>query len=228
MIGRINFEGLYNKYAQLGKPNVRLTQSSLFLTKPISTTTTSYSFDVLETQTATLQPDELRVNINDEFYITHLGIYLVAEVTSGAVRTSKLLTYAPIEQDAAVGNLGELYNGSLQIGVNNVVYLDKFDTRKFEFVPQTQFNSNSGVPGAPACTIAQENLSLNNMFPIEPMLQLSGAKKNTIVLNLANAITSGQSFTVQSNAGATSTYTITRIGILARGLNAQNGSVFQG
>jgi len=227
MIGRINFEGLYNKYAQLGKPNVRLTQSSLFLTKPISSTQTTYTFDVLETQTATLQRDELRVNINDEFYITHLGLYLVATVTNGSYSGVKLLTYAPIEAGAQTLQVEGLFNGSLSIGVNNVIYLDKFDTRKFEMVPQTQFSSFFSEAGAyNKCTIAQENLSLNNMFPIEPMLQLSGAKKNTITLSLANAIT-GTNFTVINNEGDTLTYTIDRIGLVARGLNAQNGSVFQ-
>ena len=49
MASRINFKTIIAKYAKLGKGNVRLTQSTLYLTKPINPTTTVYNFDVLET-----------------------------------------------------------------------------------------------------------------------------------------------------------------------------------
>ena len=65
---RVNFSLIKQNYNKIGKSNVRLTQSSLFITKDIDATKSSYDFDVLENQTQTLQPDEIRLNINDEFF----------------------------------------------------------------------------------------------------------------------------------------------------------------
>lgn len=228
-MSRVNFNQIFAKYARLGKGNVRLTQSSLFLTKPINPNVTSYTFDVLETQTATLQPDELRVNINDEFYTTTLGLYLVATAKVEGERPSFtstiLLTYSPIEKTGNALSVQNFYRGALSLSVNNVVYLDKWDTAKHEFFPRTQFTDF--VAGAIGSTIPSLELSKNAMFPIEPILQISGAKKNTITVNLPEAI-STTVFTNVMADGTEVTFTIDRVGLLMRGLNAQNGSVFQG
>lgn len=229
-MSRVNFSQIFAKYKMLGKSNVRLTQSSIYLTKPINPNVTTYSFDVLETQTATLQNDELRVNINDEFYLTTLGLYLVATaVTRGEVGTDFsseiLLTYAPIENSALLVSVEDFYRGSLQLSVNNVVYLDKWDTAKHKFVPRTQFTNFS--LGQLQASIPSLEYSKNAMFPIEPILQISGAKKNTIQVVLPNAISSN-SFDLTTDDGSKMTYTITKVALLGRGLNAQNGSVFQG
>lgn len=226
-MSRVNFNQIFAKYKMLGKSNVRLTQSSIYLTKPINPNVTTYSFDVLETQTATLQNDELRVNINDEFYLTTLGLYLVAECKQedpSLITTQVLLTYAPVENSSALVTVEDFYRGSLQLSVNNVVYLDKWDTAKHKFVPRTQFANHLLSNSA---TIPSTEYSKNAMFPIEPILQISGAKKNTIQVVLPNAISSA-SFDLITDDASVLTYTITKVALLGRGLNAQNGSVFQG
>jgi hypothetical protein len=228
-MSRVNFSQIFAKYKMLGKSNVRLTQSSIYLTKPINPNVTTYSFDVLETQTATLQNDELRVNINDEFYLTTLGLYLVAEVKSDEVATLNsqiLLTYAPVENSSSLVSVEDFYRGSLQLSVNNVVYLDKWDTAKHKIVPRTQFSNFIALSNAQA-SIPSTEYSKNAMFPIEPILQISGAKKNTIQVVLPNAISTG-TFDVVADDASTLTYTVTKVALLGRGLNAQNGSVFQG
>jgi hypothetical protein len=227
-MSRVNFNQIFAKYKMLGKSNVRLTQSSIYLTKPINPNVTTYSFDVLETQTATLQNDELRVNINDEFYLTTLGLYLVAEVKSdevGTLSSQILLTYAPVENSSSLVSVEDFYRGSLQLSVNNVVYLDKWDTAKHKIVPRTQFANFSALVGQ--ASIPSTEYSKNAMFPIEPILQISGAKKNTIQVVLPNAISTG-TFDVVADDLTVLTYTVTKVALLGRGLNAQNGSVFQG
>lgn len=229
-MSRVNFNQIFAKYKMLGKSNVRLTQSSIYLTKPINPNVTTYSFDVLETQTATLQNDELRVNINDEFYLTTLGLYLVATATTrteigGELSTEVLLTYSPVENSATLISVEDFYRGSLQLSVNNVVYLDKWDTAKHKFVPRTQFTNFS--LGQLQASIPSLEYSKNAMFPIEPILQISGAKKNTIQVVLPNAISTG-TFDVKTDDGTDIRYTINKVALLGRGLNAQNGSVFQG
>lgn len=233
MASRINFANIMRKYASVGKQNVRLTPSTLFLTKPIVNTQAAYRFDVLESETATLQPDEIRLNINDEFIVTHIGAYLVAKTefkasTEGAVFVPapfiKLFTYAPIENNYGSLAVQNFYAGKMQIAVNNVVYLDKWDVRKHEFLPRTEYNGQ--LAGTGAATQGSIDFSKAGMIAIEPMLTLSGAKKNAITLELPTNIDNGQVIFVNQD-GSTIKHIIDRVGILLRGLNAQNAASFQ-
>ena len=230
-MGRINYANIISKYNKIGKGNVRLTQSTLILTKPILPTTATYNFDVLETQTSTLQGNEIRLNLNDEYIVTTMGVYLEASatVTDGSTVTTggkTLFTYVPLENKAELISLNDVYNGALQIAVNNIVYLDKWDTKKHECRPRTQYGNFSSATTILQATQASSEFSKNAMFPVEPLLTLSGAKKNTITLTLPNAITS-QTFNLTTDTGAVVKYTIDRIALVMRGLNAQNGASFQ-
>jgi hypothetical protein len=224
-MGRINYGTILDRYKQAGKGNVRLTQSTLILSKPLSASQTTYSFDVLETQNSTLVGTEQRLNLNDEFIITSLGIYLQATVTDSTGATSygtKWFSYVPAQTNAGLGVLNPIYNGSLQIAVNNVVYLDKFDTGKSLCIPRTN-DANFTTPNN--ATLGSTNYAKDGMVEISPMLTLSGAKKNNLVINLASAATP-TNVTITSNSGSTK-YTFDRIAIICRGLNAQNGASFQ-
>ena len=232
-MGRINYANIMAKYRAVNKGNVRLTQSTLFLTKPINATQTNYSFDVLETQTATLQADEIRLNLNDEFIITTMGFYLVAEkYLDGTTPTGvkRLLTYAPFQLDGTeAAKVENFYAGAFQIAVNNIVYLDKFDTRKSEYVPRTQ-DQNAYAAGTSSSAVNgllnSNEFSKNGMFPVEPLLTLSGAKKNALTLQLPTSI-SPATFTVTDDAAKSNIWIVNRVSVLMRGLNAQNGASFQ-
>jgi hypothetical protein len=230
MASRVNFKTILNKYSNVGKGNVRLTQSTLVLTKPISATSTVYNFDVLESQTQTLQNDEIRLNLNDEFIIAELGFYLQGQVLSPMgvpTGVKRLLTYAPFEENGTQATLiNNFWNGSFQIAVNNIVYLDKYDTRKSEYVPITQFADFSSVIGGFPATIPSIDFSKDGMNYTEPMLTLSGAKKNNLTLSLPTAI-SQATFTTTDNSGNTTSLLIDRVVCVLRGLNAQNGASFQ-
>jgi hypothetical protein len=224
-MGRVNYKVILDQYKKSGKGNVRLTQSSLYLTKPISATQTSYNFDVLETQSSTLEENEIRLNLNDEFIVTAMGFYLQGTATSGfGGNYGRVLFTNPVTQEnGALGTLNNFYQGAFQIAVNNVIYLDKWDTQKHKFVPRTQF----GDFATPTMAVNDSvDFSRNAMYPVEPLVTLSGAKKNDLKLQLPTAI-SGSPFTVTDNVGNTTIYTINRVVCLLRGLNAQNGASFQ-
>jgi hypothetical protein len=231
---RQNYALIKSKYNRLGKGSVRLTQSSLFLTKDINPNASSYSFDVLENQTQTLAPDEIRLNINDEFVITHMGVYLYGQWQFGdpaTAKTRQLLTYAPIELDKQALNVKDLYAGTLKIAVNNIVYLEKWDTRKHEIVPKVQFANfepiiaGQSTTGYPA-TMPSTEFEHEAMVKCEPMLTLSGAKKNEITLALPNALTGG-TYTFTNNKNESILINVSRIALRLFGLNAQNGAKFQ-
>lgn len=227
---RVNYGVINAKYKQLGKGNVRLTQSSLFLRKPINPTVTSYSFDVLETQTATLQNDEIRLNINDEFIVTQMGLYLTGRIsrTVEGVTTQydglNLYTHALQNLDFIKGqSLIPFYDGALKIAVNNIVYLEKWDTRKHYIAPITQYlNTGAGVSAA----IPSNEFGKDGMYSVEPMITLSGAKKNDLSLTLPQALTS-QSFNFLDSTGVPINLEVSGIALLLRGLNAQNAASFQ-
>lgn len=229
MASRINFKTILAKYNKVGKANVRLTQSTLVLSKPISATTTVYNFDVLESQTQTLLGDEIRLNLNDEFIITQLGFYIQARVLNkdGVDTGAKvLLTYAPFEQNSVESSkIANFWNGAFQIAVNNIIYLDKYDTRKSMFVPRTQFANFSALTGTPS-TQPSVDFSTNSMYGTEPLLTLSGAKKNNLILTLPQAISTA-TFSVTDNGGIVYSLVADRVVCLSRGLNAQNGASFQ-
>lgn len=229
MATRINFKTILAKYQKVGKANVRLTQSTLVLSKPISPTTTVYTFDVLESQTQTLLGDEIRLNLNDEFIITQLGFYLQGRILDRLLvdtGAKVLLSYAPFEQNPAeASKIANFYNGAFQIAVNNIIYLDKFDTRKSAFVPLTQFANFNVLNGVPSSQPSVD-YSKDGMYGTEPLLTLSGAKKNTLTLTLPTAIQTAN-FLVTANDGVNYTIAVDRVVCLTRGLNAQNGASFQ-
>lgn len=224
-MARVNYNVIAQKYRNVGKGNVRLTQSSLFLTKPISSSVTTYNFDVLETQTATLQNDEIRLNLNDEFIITQIGMYLVGNINGTPGRI--LLTTPPYELNtSAADKLTDFYNGAFKIAINNIVYMEKWDTYKHQSRGTTQFQSFSALIAVPP-TFPENNFAKNGMYGVEPMITLSGAKKNDLTLQIPSAITSG-SFAWTDYQGVAQSIEIDRVGLLMRGFNAQNGATFQG
>lgn len=225
---RVNFANIYSKYQKLGKSNVRLTQSSLFLTKQITGVQTAYTFDVLENQNQ--NPEEIRLNINDEFIVTELGIYLYGTITSGEAGASVrniMVTNTLRQLDAANGNnVSPVYDGKLKIAVNNVVYMEKWDSKKHEIVPFDQFTYDAaGVTNA----VSKQDGSrfeTDGMFELAPMVTLSGAKKNELTLECYNAPLAG-SFPWVDQSGNTAVIKLEKIALFLRGLNAQNAARFQ-
>lgn len=234
---RNNFDMIKAKYTKMGKGNVRLTQSSLFLTKDIDATRSTYTFDVLENQTQTLQPDEIRLNLNDEFTITQAGLFLYGEWSLStsperATAAPQLLTYAPVELDGAFIAVKGLYAGQMRIAVNNIVYQEKLDTRRFEKVTRTQFNNavpayaaSTDVSGA---TMPSNDFSTDGMIEYAPLIVLSGAKKNEITVTLANSISPVTNISFINNHGQNVYFNVTKIALKLYGLNGQNASKFQG
>jgi len=227
---RVNFSLIKSNYNKIGKGNVRLTQSSLFITKDIDPTKSNYDFDVLENQTQTLQPDEIRLNINDEFIVTDLGVYLYGTWTASTPENVKigqgtqLLTYAPVELDGNAIVSKNLYAGQLKIAVNNIVYLEKWDTRKHELVTRTQFATM--LAGTNVATMPSNDFSTDGMMAFSPLLTLSGAKKNDISIRLPQSI-AGSTITWKDQKGNTISMQISKIALRMYGLNAQNGAKFQ-
>ena len=224
---RLNYSILNKKYTEIAKGNVRLTQSSLFLTKPINANVTTYNFDVLETQTQTLQNDEIRLNLNDEFNITSIGLYLIGtfqDETGTLSKNTKFFTYAPYQLDVANSTrIQNFWAGTFKIAINNIVYMEKWDTARHEHVTRTQ-NGDFITPNS--ATISSQSLAKDSMFDLANIITLSGAKKNDLTITLPSAIANG-SFAFTDNTNTQQQILIDRVGCRLFGFLAQNAASFQ-
>lgn len=230
---RREYAQIKKQLKELGKGNARLTASSLFLEQNISPQQRDYTFPVLQSDNNPAPfPTEIRLNINDEFIITELGLYLVGTLlTPGTppIQTNVLLTYAPSEIGGAGTNnhiLNRLWQGKLKIDVNNVTYVENWDLQRHHVIPRTQFQDTSA--GIPASLFPSINTETDGIVQMVPMITLSGAKKNNITINLPQPLDVPTASTWTNQDGLTHTLTFGRIALLMRGWLAQNASKFQG
>lgn len=227
---RQNFSIVKKAYEKLGKGNIRLTQSNLQLIRPINLNTTTYTFPVTENEVVGLLPEEIRLNINDEFIATHVGIYLRAQQSSDPAlpvgKSNKLLTYSPTEQSVLAGGVQPLYDGFMKVAVNNVTFVDKWAVKKHEVIPVANQFGNRGAVELNGSTQANSRYSEDGLYEISPMVTLSGAKKNDITIVLPQALTT-PAFTVTNNAGEIISYRINALQINFFGYLGMNGAKFQ-
>lgn len=229
-LARFDFDKIKKSYNEIGKGNIRLTQSALVLIQDIDSTKSNYTFPVLENDNATgIKPEEVRLNQNDSFIATSLGVYLLAKETNERLPVGAYIytTHSPVYQEALAFRSQPLYDGYLRVSINNINYVDKYDLRKHEKVQKTQFN-NRGAVNLTGSTFADTDLNNDGIFSIAPMITFEGSKKNQIDIVLPYAMQSGAEFSVTDNIGTTRTFIVYSIGLVWRGLLAQNGSVFQG
>lgn len=227
MILRQNYNAIKAKYKKEGKGDVRLTQSTLILIQTVSSAKDTYLFPILENDTkSAIQPEEIRLNMNDEFIANQIGFYVGADVTvSGTSKASKrLFTYAPVELSSAYMGIEDVWNGQLSILVNKIQFLDHWDLKKHNIVTQTQYK-NSSV-GLPYATQANINFKMDGTYPLQPMITLSGAKKNTIEIDLPHAVSASSADWTGPDAAA-QTVNMNKLYLIFRGLLAQNASKFQ-
>ena len=226
---RQSYLGIFKKYKKIGKGKVRLTQSTLLLAQAISANRTSYTFPILESDNATTPlTEEIRLNINDEFVSYDVGYYLFGDQEiQGAGNTpagTRWITYAPAELDSAFAGLTDAWMGTLQIEVNKINYLDRWDLKKHHYIPRTQFDDS--VLTALRATQPSIDFSVHGTIPMQPMITLSGAKKNTISISLVRAISSASGVWITPDTDNIG-FNISNLALIFRGLLAQNAAKFQ-
>ena len=194
-----------------------LTQSSLRLEQYVSANTTLYNFPVLTgvttPGTTSVLPTETRLQQNDNFHIYSISFYLA--VTAASTDTAFRLQTNPNEiflGSAAIAlNYLNIYNGNMNINVNQVDVLTNWRLSRHMFVGQTQ-----RLTGTVNNNFDQVDLSQDGIVTNSPSLMLSGAYTNTITVNLPGAVTSALS---NNNS---------RMIIVFDGLRAQNAAVRKG
>lgn len=177
------------------KPLPIMVPSYLRVDVALKTGKNLYNFNV--EQNDSLDSDvERKLDQNDEFIMTHLGIYILEqdddEVGKGVLQTYPNAAAFAGMPAGDVGDLETVYQGELSIKVGNVVFLPNFTTNLFRVVPQTQQGTvtSSFVNAAAADVIStqpnSEIESTDGLFPIRPTIRISGQGSNEIQVVLPN------------------------------------------
>jgi hypothetical protein len=166
-----------------------LSQSYIRSEVAMSTSTTSYHIPVLvnDTQNGSSFPTENRLNLQDAAVISSVGVY-VSIPTNATTTAFPLYSYpnqVVFSTSGAATQLYNLYNGYMQIAINNRVIVPSWGLYKHLAVPQTQQGTQAGTTNG---GIDQFDGTSQGYFPMEPNVVLVGSKNNQISLNLPSAI----------------------------------------
>lgn len=187
---RKTFSLIKKAYAAKGR-NPITTASTLRLIQPVSASKTLYTFPVLQGDTPGTYAEEILLNRADAFTVSHVGLFIGGIKNDGTVATNSnysLYPYASAPVDTASNNTGNiLFNNSyLNIAINNVQYLQNFDTRRFQNAGVTQEGVVLSTSVASLGTAIQMD-SLDGQagfVPMVPTLQFSGSSKIDITIQL--------------------------------------------
>lgn len=169
-----------------------LSQSYIRSEVAMSTSTTSYHVPVLinDTQNGSSFATENRLNLQDAFVISSIGVFVSIPASSTTTAFGYLTYPNPItfSTAGAATALYNLYNGYMQMSINNRTIVPSWDLYKHLVVPQTQQSTQAG----PNTGLDQQDGSSDGYFPMEPNVVLVGSKNNQISLNLPSAISTLQ------------------------------------
>jgi hypothetical protein len=187
-----------------------LSQSYIRSEVAMSTSTTSYHVPVLinDTQNGASFATENRLNLQDAFVVSNIGVFvsIPAASTTTAFQYYTYPNAQAFTTSGAAAALYNLYNGYLQVSINNRTIVPSWDLYKHLFVPQTQQATSTGTNTA----IDQNDGSEFGYYPMEPNVVFVGSKNNQVSLNLPSAI------------GTLQASTAPRIIVIFKGILAQN------
>jgi len=152
-----------------------LTQSYLRSEVALSTSVANYHLPVLvnDTQNGSVRVNEKRLNLQDIFVTSEISVLI--GVGTGTSTKAILYTYpnSTIFTTTTAADLWSLYNGYLNLTVNNAQVLPAWDVYRHYFVPQTQ--GGVGITAQTVFPIDQNDASDNSFYPVEPGIVMNGA-----------------------------------------------------
>lgn len=210
MGSRMVFENAKNLVQSLGYSvaHAKLTQSYLRSEVALSTSVANYHIPVLvnDTQNGSVRVNEKRLNLQDIFVTTEIAVL----VGIGAGTSTKAKLYSYNNGNAFTGtsddDLLSIYNGYLNLTINNEQVLPAWDVIRHYFVPQTQ--GSVGVTAQTVFPIDQVDYSQNGFYPVEPGIVMNGA---------ANI-----NFSLTANGAPATITTDSFIAVIQRGILCQN------
>lgn len=176
-------------------PGKVITDSYLMLMKTLQGTITTISWDVLTNQ-STPTVIEQRLNLSDKFVVRDWAFTTMQTVSAAATSTAaeisvgEPLTYinpqaTPFGYGTSAALLPVLYNGSIDVTINSLVYYRKFPVRNFYRVPVSQQGTAVSAVAVTGLIGKDGWNDLNFAYsPVMPTFTLDGLGSNQIVMNL--------------------------------------------
>ena len=169
------------KRAGLNPASAVLSQSFLRFEVPMTTTSTSYTFDTLVNENTNNfnSVTSSKLNLQDAFVVSGIGLFWGDTVD---LASANYRIYSFDDQTTWAGtDAWGLYNANLQLTVNQRTILTGWDTTRHYMAPQYQEN----VGGAGVNELALDD---NGFYPVEPNIVMVGSKKNVLQLILPQAL----------------------------------------
>jgi len=152
-----------------------LTQSYLRSEVALSTSIANYHLPVLvnDTQNGAVRVNEKRLNLQDIFVASEIAVLI--GVGSSTSTKAALYTYpnGTIFTTATDDDLLSIYNGSLNLTINNSQVLPAWDVYRHYMVPQTQ--GGVGITAQTIFPVDQNDGAADGFYPVEPGIVFNGA-----------------------------------------------------
>ena len=152
-----------------------LTQSYLRSEVALSTSIANYHLPVLvnDTQNGAVRVNEKRLNLQDIFVASEIAVLI--GVGSSTSTKAALYTYpnGVIFTAATDDDLLSIYNGSLNLTINNSQVLPAWDVYRHYCVPQTQ--GGVGITAQTIFPVDQNDGAADAFYPVEPGIVFNGA-----------------------------------------------------
>jgi hypothetical protein len=211
MGARMVFENAKALINQLGysTAHAKLTQSYLRSEVALSTSVANYHIPVLvnDTQNGSVRVNEKRLNLQDIFICTELSVLI--GIGSATATNAKLYTYPNanvFSTTTSAADLWSIYNGYLNLTINNEQVLPAWSVLRHMMVPQTQ--GSVGITAQTIFPIDQVDYSSDTSYPVEPGLVMNGA---------ANI-----NFSLTANGAPAAITSNSFIAVIQRGILCQN------
>jgi hypothetical protein len=177
MGSRMVFENAKTLVRSLGYSveHAKLTQSYLRSEVALSTSIANYHLPVLvnDTQNGASRINQKSLNLQDIFVLTDLAVYIGV----GAATSTKAQLYSypnsSIFTSATDDDLWSIYNGYLNLTINNEQVLPAWDVLRHYFAPQTQ--GGVGITAQTVFPVDQFDASNDGFYPVEPGIVMNGA-----------------------------------------------------
>lgn len=184
------FSVIQKAYANKGRKPVT-TPSTLRLIQNVVANRTTYTFPILEGDSAVTLSEQRLLNRADAFTATSVGIFIGGLTDAGAATAAgsyQLFGYqAPALTTAGVTNSNAMFtNGYLNVAVNNVAYLQNFDLFRTYEAPIAQ-TGNLLATGT-STTLQNSIDGLRGFAALVPTLQFSGTAKIDITIQLPTSL----------------------------------------
>jgi hypothetical protein len=177
-------------YAKKGR-NPVTTASTLRLQLPVASNKTLYQFPILQGDEQTSYPEQILLNRADAFTATEVGLFIGGYTDAAAATTAQdygLYSYGATPIATALTNTNVLfYNSKLNVAVNNVQYLQNFDTFRFYQAGVAQTQKIMATGGTTGTKDSVDGASYG-FSPLVPTLQFSGSSKIDIQVQLPSPL----------------------------------------